>query len=208
MKALRVGLVVALALGLTGMALAGAGGGGRAAGGGRGMVMGTLTKIDGAKLTVSQPARGGGEATERVVETTDKTEFYVDGETAALKDLVVEMSVQVVNVPATDEAAARQVVNATSKDSLRGTVKSVDGKNVVVTTGRGDTAKDVTVVTDDSTKVLVSAAGRGFTAPKAGKLEDVKAGMGVVVVPATGTAKKLIVSPARAPRGGGAGGAA
>ena len=197
MKSLVSVLVVVALLSVTGIALCGTTS--RPA-----MVMGTVVKVDGTNLVVS--ARQGGETTEVTVATTDKTEFFVDAEVGKLADLKAEMRVRVITVAATDTTPAKQIVDATSKDNVMGTVKSVDGKNVVVTVGRGDTAKDVTVVTDDTTtKVFVLAGGRGFTAPKAGTLADVKANMRVTVLPATGTAKKLIVTAATAGRRGGAG---
>lgn len=66
---------------------------------------------------------------------------------------------------------------------LRGKIVKVDGVNVTVSTGRGDKAKEVVVVTDDKTVVTVDGV--------AAKVADLKEGMYVKVAPATGTATEI-----------------
>ena len=67
--------------------------------------------------------------------------------------------------------------------TLTGTVVSVTGNNVVVKTGEGEAAKNVTVVTDENTVVTIDG--------KEAAVADLKAGMEVIVTPAEGTATKI-----------------
>jgi hypothetical protein len=80
---------------------------------------------------------------------------------------------------------------------LRGTVVKVDGKNVIISTraSRNAEAKEVTVVTDEKTKIVIPDK-EGAT------LADLKADMRVSVTPETGTAEQIKVMPPRKPRGG------
>lgn len=145
--------------------------------------------------TMARPAtdaRPAVEAKEVAVVTDSKTAFTVDGETG--KKLVdVKADMQVMVTPATGTA---EKVVATSK-GVNGVVVKVEGKNVVIKVrqGEGD-PKEVTVVTDGQTKVIVGE--------KAGTLEDLKADMRVLVIPETGTAAKILVrvGGARRPAGG------
>jgi hypothetical protein len=171
------------------------------------MVMGTVVSVDAAKstLVVKTMARGEEAAKEVTLTTTAETKITLDAEAAKLEDLKAEMRVNVTLVKDTTDKAAS--INATSK-GLMGSVVKVDGTNVVVSTGRGDTAKEVTVATDKDTKILLLQRGtRGTPAaePKVGKLEDLKAGMRVTVIPETGTAKKILASAAGGGRRGGGG---
>jgi UDP-N-acetylglucosamine transferase subunit ALG13 len=142
--------------------------------------MGTLVKVDGKNMVVK--VGRGDTAKEETIATDEKTTFVVDAESGKLADLKADM--RVVITPATGTA---EKVNATSK-GLNGAIVKVDGKNVIVKTGRGDTAKEVTVATDEKTKVFVD--------DKAAKLEDLKADMRVTVLPETGTATKVIARAA------------
>jgi hypothetical protein len=169
-------------------------------------VFGTLVKVDGKNLVLSVRQRGG-EAQEVTVPTDEKTQFLVDAEAGKLANLKPEMRVNVIQVPATEDKPARTVVMATSR-GLNGTVVKVEGKNVVITAREmGGEAREVTVATDEKTKVfLLGGMARGtFSEPKVGKLEDIKADMRVMVLPETGTAAKILASPAPA-RGGRRGG--
>ena len=174
MKNLKVVLVAMLVLGVTGLVLSQPAPGARP-------LRGTLVKVDGKNMVVKVMQRGGGEAKEETIVTDDKTKFMVDGEAGKLEDLKAEMQVTI--TPATGTA---EMVRAFSK-GLNGAVVKVDGKNVIIKSGRGDTAKEVTVVTDDKTKVIID--------DKAAKLDDLKADMRVLVLPETGTATKIIVMP-------------
>ena len=176
MKTLKVLVVVALVVGLAGLVMS-QDAPARPARAPQG-VFGTVVKVDGTNIVVKQMARGGGEAKEVTVATDDKTEFVLDCEAAKLADLKAEMSVRI--TPATGTATK---VDATSK-GMRGAIVKVDGKNVVIKSGMGDNAKEVTVATDEKTKVFVGG--------KAAKLEDLKADMRVTVLPETGTAKKIL----------------
>ncbi|MFB3893053.1 MAG: hypothetical protein ACE15C_13630 [Phycisphaerae bacterium] len=180
MRTVKVLLVVALVVGFTGMLMSQE----RPAR----PLMGTIVKVDGKNIVIKTMARGG-EGEEKTVVTDDKTKFIVDAEEGKLADLKAEM--RVVITPATGTA---ETVNATSK-GRNGTFVKVDGKNIVIKTGRGEAAKEETIATDDKTKVFVDG--------KAAKLEDLKENMFVTVLPETGTATKIIARAARAPRGGG-----
>ena len=160
-------------------------------------VAGTLVKVDGKNLIVSVRQRGG-EPKEMAVATDDKTDFNVDYEPGKLTDLKPGMRVNAIAMPARDTKPAGLMVVAISR-SLSGTVVNVDGKNVVLRVRqRGAEPKEVTVGTDEKTRVLISGAGR---APgKVRKLEDLKAGMRVNVLPETGTAAKIVIGPARGSR--------
>jgi len=174
-KILRTLLAMGVVLGLTAMALCQ-----DAPARPRG-VFGTLVKVDGKNLVITT---GRGDAAKEVtVATDDKTEFVVDAEPGKLGDLKPEMRIR-----ATPDTGTATKVSAMSK-GLNGPVVKVDGKNVVIKTGRGDAAKEVTVVTDEKTKV--------FVAGKAATLADLKADMRVTVLPETGTAAKIIAMVGR-----------
>jgi len=175
MKACRLLLVTVFVMGVVGMAWSQ--GRQRPAG-----VFGTIVKIDGKNIVVKTGR--GDTAKEVTVATDEKTEFVVDAEKGKLDDLKADMRVMI-----TPETGTATKVVATSK-GLNGQVVKVDGKNVIIKTGRGDTAKEVTVATDENTKV--------FIGDKAGKLEDLKADMRVTVLPETGTATKILAMAARA----------
>lgn len=154
-------------------------------------VFGTLVKVDGKNLVISTGR--GDQAKEVTVATDEKTEFVVDAEPGKLADLKPEMRIMV-----TPEMGTATKVTATSK-GLNGAVVKVDGKNVVIKTGRGEEAKEVTVTTDEKTKVFVGG--------KAATLADLKADMRVTVIPETGTAVKIIAMAGGGIRPGGQGGA-
>lgn len=196
MKSLVTVLIALAVVSASGVALAGASGSDTRPA----MVMGTVVKVDGANLVVKQMAGRGGEAKEVTLVTTDDTKVMLDAEAAKLADLKADMRVMVTLVAGTTDKAAR--VSATSK-GLDGTVVKVDGTNVVVKTGRGDAAKEVTVATDDKTKVLLLQGMTGEA--KAGTLADLKADVRVTVIPETGTATKILVRPAGGGRRGGRG---
>ncbi|MCY2932004.1 MAG: hypothetical protein NTV86_21420 [Planctomycetota bacterium] len=84
------------------------------------------------------------------------------------------------------------VVAADAPATLKGRIVKVDGANVTVKTGHGDTAKEVVVVTDDKTVVTIDGAAK--------TVADLKEKMRVVVTPATGTATKI---EAKTPGAGG-----
>ena len=176
MKALRMLLAVAVVLGVVGMMWADAGKGEKPKPKAEGL-RGIVVKVEGTNLVIKVRQKEG-EPKEVTVATDEKTEVMLDGKAAKLADLKPEMRVMV-----TPETGTAEKVRATSK-GLEGAVVKVDGKNVVVKAGRGDEAKEVTVVTDEKTKVYVG--------DKAGKLEDLKADMRVTVIPETGTAQKII----------------
>jgi hypothetical protein len=73
---------------------------------------------------------------------------------------------------------------------LRGEVVKVDGTNLVISAGKKDAKKEVTVATDDKTVVTVAG--------NPGKLADLKAGDKVSVTPETGTATKIEVAAPKA----------
>ena len=178
MKTLKVLLVVALVLGIGTFALS--------QGRGPNGVFGTVVKVDGKNIVVKTMARGGAEGEEKTVATDDKTKFVVDGEAGKLEDVKADMRVMI--TPATGTA---EKVVATNK-GRNGAFVKVDGKNVIIKTGRGDNAKEETIATDDKTKVIIDE--------KVAKLEDLKEGMRLTVLPETGTATKIIVMQMGGPR--------
>jgi hypothetical protein len=145
-------------------------------------VMGTIVKVDGSNIVVSVRQRGA-DATEKTVATDSKTVFMVDAEPAKLADLKPEMRVTI-----TPDTGTAVKVSVRSR-GLNGMIVKVDGKNVVVNSRAGGETKEVTVATDEKTKVFVE--------DKPAKLEDLKADMFVTVLPESGTATKIMTSPAR-----------
>jgi hypothetical protein len=73
---------------------------------------------------------------------------------------------------------------------LKGDVVKVDGTNLVISAGKKNEKKEVTIATDANTTVTVAG--------KPGKLADLKAGDKVLVTPETGTATKIEVAPPKA----------
>jgi hypothetical protein len=74
--------------------------------------------------------------------------------------------------------------------TLKGKVVKVDGKSVVVSTGKKSAPKEVTVATDDKTVVTIEG--------KDAKLSDLQPGQKVVITPDTGTATKIEVPTPKA----------
>jgi hypothetical protein len=156
--------------------------------------MGTLVRVDGNDLIVNARQMGG-ESKEVTVATDDKTEFNVDCEPGKLTDLKPDMRVSITPGPVRASQSVRLMVVATSI-GLMGTVVKVDGMKVVLRVRQpGAEPKEVTVGTDEKTKVFLLGAGR--VPGKVGKLEDLKADMTANVLPETGTAAKIIAGPAR-----------
>jgi outer membrane lipoprotein-sorting protein len=90
---------------------------------------------------------------------------------------------------------AANITTKPAHKGLRGKIVKVDGVNVTVKTGRGETAKEVVVATDDKTVVTVDE--------KAATVADLKEGMYVKVTPAEGTAteiKAMTKRPEKAPK--------
>jgi hypothetical protein len=141
----------------------------------------TLVKVDGENLLVKVAATKRTPEKEMTVATDQKTTFILDYENAALADLKPDMTLTI--IPATGTATT---IKAHVK-GLYGTIVSVDGKNLVIKATK--TKKQETIATDDKTVVVIDG--------KAGNsLADLKAGMQVKVIPATGTAAKIAVVPA------------
>jgi hypothetical protein len=147
----------------------------------------TLLKVDGKNLQVKTAATKGQPAKEMTVATDGKTKFILDYEEGKkLSDLAPDMTLTI--LPATGTA---KTVKAHVK-GLYGTVVKADGKNLVIMPAKGK--KEVTVVTDDKTNVVIDGKGSA-------KLADLKAGTEVKVIPETGTAAKVAMSiPQPAPK--------
>jgi hypothetical protein len=110
----------------------------------------------------------------------------------ALKWVLVAVVVMgVVGVAVAQDAPAKEKPKV-----LRGTVVKVDGKNVVIMTraSKDAEAKEVTVVTDEKTKITIDG--------KEAKLEDLKKDMRVQVTPDTGTAVEIKARAPKQPKGG------
>lgn len=84
------------------------------------------------------------------------------------------------------QAQDAQKAKAAKPKALKGEVVRVDGANVIVKVGKAEAAKEVTVATDANTQVMIEGA--------AAKVEDLKAGQKVTVMPETGTAAKIVVA--------------
>ena len=94
--------------------------------------------------------------------------------------------------PKAEKAPKAKAEKAPKAKSLKGVVKEVQGDKVVVTVGKGEKAKDVTVATDASTKVVIEG--------KDAAVADLKAGQEVTVTPDEGTATKIEVKAPKAPK--------
>ena len=158
--------------------------------------VGTLVKVDGTNLLLS--VGRGEEAKEVTVATTETTQFIVDAEAGKLADLKPGMRITAMQMPATETRPARSVITADSP-GVSGTLVRVDGTNVVLRVGRGEEAKEATVVTDEKTRVVLAGGFRGgaMQPAKVGTLADLKAGMRVTAIPETGTATKIIARTVR-----------
>ena len=77
--------------------------------------------------------------------------------------------------------APAQKADEKKAKNIRGEVVKVDGNKVTIKTKD----KEIVVVTDDKTQVMIEGA--------PGKVADLKAGQKVVVTPAEGTATKIAV---------------
>jgi len=76
------------------------------------------------------------------------------------------------------------------KAGLKGSVVKVDGTNLVISAGKKNDAKEVTVATDDKTVVTIEG--------KPAKVSDLKPGQKVLITPETGTAQTIDVPAAKA----------
>ena len=182
---LAVGLVLAVA----GMAMGAAGAAAAPAAKAQGApkpasLHATLVKVDGKNLVVKVRGQKGAPDKEMTVPTEDKTEFLIDYAHGTLADLTTGMTLTL-----TPPEGTATLIRAHVK-GLYGVVVKVDGKNVVVKATK--TKKEVAVATDGKTQVFVEG--------KRGKLEDLKAGAEVKVIPETGTAAKIAVVFIKGPK--------
>jgi hypothetical protein len=158
-------------------------------------VMGTLIRIDGTNLIIRP---GIGRADEVTIPTDANTSFTVDYDSGkTLDDLKPEMTISVTQIPALRSEPARLAVMATSK-TLDGVVTEVAGTKLTlqVKTLPGKTTT-VAVDTDEKTRIIFMArtVGGAFNVPNEPAVADLKIGMAVKVLPETGTAQKILVSP-------------
>jgi hypothetical protein len=169
-------------------------------------VMGTLASIDGSNLVIEVHLRSG-EANDVTVPTDENTQFMIDGDPGKLSDLMPGMQVSAAAGPGTAKRPPRTMVVATSK-GINGTITKVDGaKFTMHVVHPGNHAEDLTISTDDKTRVrfLGGTVNGTFEQGHDGKVEDLKAGMRVKMLAENGVAVKLFVSPSAAPaapRGG------
>jgi preprotein translocase subunit YajC len=146
---------------------------------------GKIVSVDTDKGTLVVKPKAGDNVT---VATDANTKVTLDGKDAKLADLKADMMVVV--APATG-IAKTIAAHTPGHMGLHGTIVSVDADKgtLVVKPKEGD---NVTVTTDANTKVRLDE--------KDAKLADLKAGMMVTVIPATGVAKYIIAkTPAAAP---------
>ena len=144
----------------------------------------TLVKVDGKNLVVKVSGQKGAPDKEMTVPTEDKTEFLIDYADGTLADLTTGMTLTI-----TPPEGTATLIRAHVK-GLYGVVVKVDGKNVVIKATK--TKKEVAVATDGKTQVFIEG--------KPGKLEDLKAGAEVKVIPETGTAAKIAVVFIKGPK--------
>ncbi len=156
-------------------------------------IYGKVVSVDAAAGNVVLTATGGEQKGQQLTVSTDaNTKILVENKPAALDAIKAGMVIRV--VPGT--GAATEIRAFTPKapapapapaqpKAVYGKVVSVDAAtgNIVITVGKGDATKQVTVATDANTKILVDG--------KAGGLEAIKAGMIVRAVPAEGTATEI-----------------
>jgi len=154
-------------------------------------VNGILVRLDGRDLIV-RVKQASGEPKEITLPTDDNTEVRVDGDAGTLDDLRPEMMVQITSAVKNVPGPAR-MVRATSK-SVSGVVTRLDGRNVVMKT-QGKDEREMAVETDSRTQILFAEPGaQKLSGSSAGRLEDIKAGMRVKVLPDTGMARKIYVT--------------
>jgi hypothetical protein len=168
-------------------------------------VMGTLVKVDGKNLVIDVRQKG-----QITLATDENTTFSVDLQPGKLTDLKPEMKLSVVPLAATARRPARLMVTASSK-ALSGTVLRIEGRKLVLQAApSGAEGGEITVATDENTRFVSMVAVESGKAGRLqdGKLEDIKAGMHVQVTPETGTARRIMISPAARPTSGPVSGAA
>jgi len=92
-----------------------------------------------------------------------------------------------------------RLVVAAESPALNGELVKTDGPNLILrVTKTGAAPAEMTVPTDEKTQFhFIGALVDGKPqAPHEGKLQDLKPGMRLKVMPETGTAEKIMVSPA------------
>ena len=152
--------------------------------------------MDGNKIVIKSSQGGQGES-EITVTTDGQTRFIVDYDTGKLADLKPTMRVYVMSVGLDDQQPAQLFVRAESAKCIQGRIIGVEGTKLIVNANVPGGVKQVTVATDDKTRVLFGQCWRGFPSPaQLGKLDDLAPGMLVKVVPDTGTAAKIFTPPA------------
>jgi hypothetical protein len=156
---------------------------------------GILVKVEGDKLTIKAPANKNGAETVDV--TVDgKTIFIVDYDAGKLSELKPGMTIlSVSSVPAGHDHPALTVVRAESPKCRQGRIADIDGTNVIVNANMpfGQKPKEITVPTDEKTRVLIGQLGpaAAYSPARLGTLDDLAPGMLVRIFPDTGTAAKI-----------------
>jgi hypothetical protein len=139
---------------------------------------GMLVQTAGKTLVVRVKGKKGAPDTDVNVATDDNTKFLIDYEDGTLADLKPEMTVTI-----TPDTGTAVDVKAHVK-GVTGKVVKVDGRTLVITIKK----QEVTVTTDDKTRIVIDGKAGGT-------LADIQAGMQVKVIPETGTATKIAVIP-------------
>ena len=149
-------------------------------------VSGKLARVEGNNLVINQP-QNRGLTKEVIVTTDDNAEFHVDYGPGKLTDLKPGMNITAQLFPAWRTRPAKLMVSASSSGQM-GTVVRVEGRTLVLMIfQREGGPKEVTIDTDEKTKVLNLEPG------KVGTVEDLKAGMRVDVWPVKGMAEKISI---------------
>lgn len=173
-------------------------------------VRGTLVKVEGNDLVIRpRPRAGTGTGAGATTQPADagaddvtfaadsRTHLSIDGEPGTLDGLKPGMAMDIGYIPPSPRLPGVLTLIATSK-SIKGILVKRDETNLVLSVNQpGAEPKEVTVVTDENTRVRFDAVkidGQRYPA-HAGSLDDLKPGMKVRVIPETGTATKIFITP-------------
>jgi hypothetical protein len=157
---------------------------------------GILVKVDGNKMIIGTSQGGADKESKVTVPTDAKTQFIVDFDAGKLADLKPTMRVTVLSVPAVDDRPAQVVVRGETAKCIQGRIVGVEGTNLIVNANLPGGVQEITIATDEKTKVLFGQRWRGVPAPaQRGKLEELEPGMLVKVIPDMGPAATIYTPP-------------
>jgi hypothetical protein len=158
-------------------------------------IMGTLVKVDSTNLII-HPRQGPGTTNDTILATDSRSEFRIDGVRGKLSDLRPGMRVMAVRFGPAEQNSRVAVV--ADSPAVTGELMKTDGAKLVLrVTKPGAAPTEMTISTDEKTQFhFLGAVVNGKTSgPHEGKLADLTPGMRLKVIPETGTAEKIMVSP-------------